>query len=400
MRVLYLTHRLPYAPNHPDRIRPYHVLRHLSRRHTVDLVSIVADDREASRAFELRDLADSVTTARVGRLQRAARMIAALAGSRPLTPLLVGDADVSRLMGSCLERVRPDVVLAHGPAVAPIALDPSVADLPLILDMAEVGSERWARLGLVGRVEKQWLYRRKASSLRGVERAAARAAHATLVDGEAERQVLADMGIDSRVLVVPSGVDRRQYRSPLAPVDEPRVVFCGAANNDLNEAAAVWLARDIWPRVRDSRPEASLRLVGTPDTWRVVELARRDHSIEIAASVADVRPFLWRSAVAVAPLAIAWGSHHRVLEATAAGLPSVVTGAVLESLPPEVSPACVRADDVDAFAYQIRRLLSMSGCERNAVARRARLDALDWERRLAALESILEPFAPAERRTA
>jgi hypothetical protein len=67
MRVLYLTHRLPYAPNRGDRIRAYHTVRYLAQRHQVDLVSLVHDDEEAARIGDLRPFVDSVTTARVRR---------------------------------------------------------------------------------------------------------------------------------------------------------------------------------------------------------------------------------------------------------------------------------------------------------------------------------------------
>src|SRR5207247_9362003 len=43
VRVLFLTHRLPYAPNRGDRIRAYHILRMLASRAEVELVSLVHD---------------------------------------------------------------------------------------------------------------------------------------------------------------------------------------------------------------------------------------------------------------------------------------------------------------------------------------------------------------------
>ena len=48
MRILALTHRLPYAPNRGDRLRAYHMLQHLREHADVELVSLVHDDEEAS----------------------------------------------------------------------------------------------------------------------------------------------------------------------------------------------------------------------------------------------------------------------------------------------------------------------------------------------------------------
>ena len=45
----------------------------------------------------------------------------------------------------------------------------------------------------------------------------------------------------------------------------------------------------------------------------------------VTGAVPEVQPFLWRSAVAAAPLQLARGIQNKVLEALAAGLPCVVT---------------------------------------------------------------------------
>ena len=42
----------------------------------------------------------------------------------------------------------------------------------------------------------------------------------------------------------------------------PVVLFSGALDRDRNVRAALWLCRDIWPRVRAGCPQAELQLVG------------------------------------------------------------------------------------------------------------------------------------------
>ena len=48
MKVLFLTHRLPYAPNRGDRNRAYHLLNAMSQFAEVSLCSLINDDEEAS----------------------------------------------------------------------------------------------------------------------------------------------------------------------------------------------------------------------------------------------------------------------------------------------------------------------------------------------------------------
>ena len=78
MRVWFLTHRLPYAPNRGDRIRAYHILDWLHRRAEVHLLSLVHDADEAQAA------ADDVRPRRIGphRAGAAAGEIASAASRR------------------------------------------------------------------------------------------------------------------------------------------------------------------------------------------------------------------------------------------------------------------------------------------------------------------------------
>ena len=41
--LLYLVHRLPYPPNKGDKVRSYHLLRHLAERHKVHLGTFIDD---------------------------------------------------------------------------------------------------------------------------------------------------------------------------------------------------------------------------------------------------------------------------------------------------------------------------------------------------------------------
>ena len=107
-------------------------------------------------------------------------------------------------------------------------------------------------------------------------------------------------------------------------------------------------------------------------------LADQDPSIVVTGQVPDIRPYLWQSAVAVAPLFEARGLQNKVLEAAAAGLPSVVTSPVWAGLPQQGLAACRLADDPHEFAAAVNHLLSLSPAARRAIAARADLASLTW----------------------
>jgi hypothetical protein len=86
-----------------------------------------------------------------------------------------------------------------------------------------------------------------------------------------------------------------------------------------------------------------------------------------------------------------------VLEAVAAGLPTIVTSQVADGLPSEVLSACRIADGTEAFADAIINCLAREDAERRAIVGSVDLAALSWEHRLAPLSRLLEAAARRER---
>jgi len=82
-----------------------------------------------------------------------------------------------------------------------------------------------------------------------------------------------DLAPHAPVIVVPIGVNVEAWRPVERPAPSARVVFCGVMDYAPNADAAAWLVREVWPRVRASRPDASLQLVGSNPTSAVRALA-------------------------------------------------------------------------------------------------------------------------------
>ena len=400
MRILYLTHRLPYTANRGDRIRAYHTLAFLAKSATVDLVSLVHSDEEARHANDLRGLANSVTVAPVrGKLARYGRAAAAAVSGGSLTHGLLDSASV---MSACRDQVvahRPDVVLALCSSMARFALEPPLRDLPLVIDMIDVDSEKWRNLSQSAAAPRRWIYAMEARRLAVFEARASTAAQSVLVVNERERAVLQQIAPAAVVHAIPNGVNCEELRPPDPPTGEPTVVFCGVMNYEPNEQGVLWFVREVWPAITAQHPSARFCVVGSEPTAAIRRLAEDDRRITVTGAVSDVRPYLWQSAVSVAPLLIARGIQNKVLEAVAAGLPCVVTPAVSGGLPAQVRPACIDAADARAFSTAVLGLLNKSAAERRAMAESADLGALNWGSRLSPLVAILDSAARRERIT-
>jgi sugar transferase (PEP-CTERM/EpsH1 system associated) len=388
LNVLLLTHRLPFAPNRGDRIRAYYLLEALARQASVDLVSLVHDRDEASQAHLLRDRVRSLTTARVVRLRSWARAAAALGTGQPLTHALLDAPGFTRALADLTSECPPDVVVALCSSMARFALTPPLDRLPLVLDLIDVDSEKWRQMGASGRGPLGWIYRREARVLGRFESLAANRAAATLVVNDRERTVLEAIAPNAPVHVVPNGIDAGRFTPPASPSPEPRVVFCGVMDYAPNVDGVLWFVREVWPRVRAAKSGARLTIVGARPTSAIRGLAS-DPSIEVTGTVPDVRPYLWQSAVSIAPLLIARGVQNKVLEALAAGLPCVVSTPVFEGVPDAARAGCVEGTTPSAFAASVIRLLSMRPDQRRQLAGQVDLSELSWRAAFAPLNSLI-----------
>lgn len=391
MRVLFLTHRLPFPPNRGDRIRAFNIIGSLARHADVEVVSLVHDDDERAQVGSLRRHFDiRVTPLPVPYLRTRAAAMLALAGTRrPLTHVLLDSPDAATALRAIVDERPPDVVLAYCSGMAKFALRAPLDRFPLVVDLVDLDSAKWAAMAEESRPPMRWIYERESRHLGAFERSAVLRAHASLVVNEREAAAVRRLEPRANVQVVPNGVELDTFAASGPPAEEPRVVFCGVMNYAPNVHAVSWFVREVWPEVRRICPAATFAIVGADPADAVLRLANPDLGIEVTGRVPETAPYLWRAAVSIAPLRIARGVQNKVLEAVAAGLPAVVTTDVFDGLPNEVRGACRVADTADEFARQTVRLLRLTGAERRAIAGRADCVALSWQRQMTPLTGVL-----------
>jgi sugar transferase (PEP-CTERM/EpsH1 system associated) len=351
-------------------------------------VSLVHDQDETSQVHHLQGRVRSVTIARVMRSRSWLRAAAALGTGQALTHALLDAPGFRRALDEVTAEHRPDVVVAFCSSMARFALEPPLDRIPLILDLVDVDSEKWRQMGTSTRGPLGWVYRREARVLAPFEAFAARRSAATLVVNDRERISLETLAPDAPVQVLPNGIDALRFTPPASPAPEPRVVFCGVMDYAPNVDGVLWFVKHVWPRVRQAIGDARLTLVGARPAPAIRALAS-DPSIEVTGTVPDVRPYLWKSAVSVAPLLIARGVQNKVLEALAAGLPCVVSPSVFAGIPDAARPGCVEGDTPAAFALSVIRLLSMRPDDRRRLATQVNLAELSWREAFAPLGALL-----------
>jgi glycosyltransferase involved in cell wall biosynthesis len=141
---------------------------------------------------------------------------------------------------------------------------------------------------------------------------------------------------DDCVKVVPNGVDL-EYFHPSEDLREARMlVMTGKMSYHANATAAVRFVKDVMPSVWARLPDARLWIVGQGPPADVVKLG--EGRVVVTGTVADIRPFLRKAAIAVAPIQYGVGIQNKVLEALACATPVIATPQAVGAL--EALPGC------------------------------------------------------------
>lgn len=386
--TLFLAHRVPYPPDRGDKIRGWHLLRHLAARGPVHLVAFADDPRDLNHDAVLAEVCASHHVAWRGKPQWRAGL-EALASGQPISVAAFADDGVKDRVRTLLAGKPIDTIFVFSGQMAQYV--PGGGVHRVVMDFCDVDSAKFATYATSARPPMGWVMAREARLLAAFEHEVADRADASLFVSEAEAALFRAAGPAPRVSVVENGIDTAFF-DPAAAFDRgaatPGLTFTGQMDYAPNVEAACWFASEVMPRLVERGIDLPFNIVGRAPTRAVEALA--GPRVCVTGEVPDVRPWLAAAPVAVAPLLTARGVQNKVLEAMAMARPIVASAVAAEGI--EHRGTLLVAADADAFTDRIVALLAdRAAAEAQGQAARACVeDRYGWAARLAALDAILD----------
>jgi glycosyltransferase involved in cell wall biosynthesis len=200
------------------------------------------------------------------------------------------------------------------------------------------------------------------------------------------------------LLTIPLAVDVPATPLSAAGADPPTILFVGAFAHYPNVDSALWLGRDVFPRVLQRVPQARLDIVGHEPGDEVRALG--GGPISVHGSVPDVTPYLDRAAVVVAPIRLGGSMRMKVLEPLAAGKAVVATPRAAEGVEATPGEHYILAADEDELVEALVDLLldRERRTTLGASARRWAEQNLGWGKGVEAFEGLYDSLITAANR--
>jgi polysaccharide biosynthesis protein PslH len=400
MKILWLNPGLLLPLDKGGKLRTWHLMRHLARRHQITFLSFADPDApEADRAGMSEVCAELVTVPRRDPTKGSLTFLLDAASHlvRRL-PYAVGKYRSAKLNSRLVNLLATgDFDLVVCDFLAPVANVPARLPCPSVLFTHNVEAEIWRRHAETAHspLRKALLSAQWRRTVR-FEREAVRRFDLVLAVSDTDRRTLLQAygPLRQAVHVVPTGVDTAYFADVTGPVRPRHMVFTGSMDWLPNEDAMLYFVHDVLPLIRREEPDATLAIVGRAPTPAIVKLGS-EYGVEVTGRVEDVRPHVAAGAVYIVPLRIGGGTRLKIFEAMAMGKPVVSTTIGAEGLPITPGADVLIADSPGTFADGVVRLFR-SEEERTRVGeagRRLVAEQYDWSAVFGHLEQALETAA-------
>jgi sugar transferase (PEP-CTERM/EpsH1 system associated) len=392
--LLYLVHRIPYPPNKGDKIRSYHILKHLSHNHRIHLGTFIDDEKDWEYVEKLKEICGETCFVKLDPQASRVRSLSGLIANQPLTLPYYRDAGLQKWVNNLLDTRHINNILVFSSAMAQYVNES--CSTHCVIDFVDVDSDKWKQYSKTKPWPLNWLYRRESRLLLEYERKIAKAFDASAFVSETESDFFKQLAPETaaKVTYFNNGVDA-EYFSPeninTNPYqsDTDTLVFTGVMDYWANIDAVEWFAHNIFTLIRTQLPSVEFYIVGSRPTARVTALSALP-GITVTGSVEDIRPYIAHAALVVVPLRIARGIQNKVLEAMAMEKTVIASPQAAEGIRALHSQELFVEDKEQNFADRIIAQIKNGPNMKIGSAARARiLEDYSWRKILDQVDTLL-----------
>ncbi|MFZ5979901.1 MAG: glycosyltransferase family 4 protein [Candidatus Zixiibacteriota bacterium] len=404
MKILLITHLVPYPPKGGVTLRNYNLLKETAAHHEIHMVTFYQrvhhrDEQELKHSIEeVRKLCRRLEVYPVptdySRFGWYALLFFNLFSLTPYSVWRYSSNPMTAVIKNLLEEEKFDlmelgtIALGNFCRLAP--------DLPKVLVHHNIESHLLLRRSKYYRNPLARLYVAwQGWKLKRYERKISRRIdyHTTVSQGD--KDILSEYCQDARIEVVPNGVDTEYFRATDDPVTPNSLIYVGGMTWFPNYDAIQYFLEEIWPLVNAEAPDATFIHIGRQTSDEFEKLSRKNPNLKFLGYVDDIRPEITKAAVYIVPLRIGGGTRLKILDALSMGSAIVSTSIGCEGIEVTDGEDILVADDPYTFAQKIIGLFRQPE-KREAMSLKARQTALEkysWKIIAPKLENVYRTAA-------
>lgn len=364
MKLLWLSHFIPYPPRGGAHQRSFNLIRHMSHKAEISLVALNqeghARDLLSAYESELRKCCGEVIVWELPYRWRGLHWWMRL-GLSPLDRYPMGcRGRWSKALGiewqKILESHRDSVI--HFDSIDLALYAPPTKGFKKILNHHNCESAMVKRRA---ELERNPLKRRLLASetvkIEELERRLCAEFDVNITVSDLDTEHLKSRAPSAQFHVVENGTDTRYFFPSDTPPEPNSLVFAGSLGWYPNLSAIRYFDAEIWPLIRKRRPNVKFYIAGQTPSQGLMSWGQSNPHVTLVPNPEDIRPWIARGAVFVCPIIDGGGTKLKLLDAMAMGKAIVSTGVACEGLSVTNGENILVADTPQDFADKVLNVL-------------------------------------------
>lgn len=399
-RLIVVSPTFPHPLVSGGKIRVYNILKHLSQRFSITLLSLAEpeddsrNNRDALKFLE-RLVIVPINQNKIAQLMRLIGNWHRWLLGTPAEILVKRSTKMSKALERLLSSNKYDAVqieYAQGMQYLPIVKSFGVPSLVVSHDVSFISQQRKAK---VCKGIHRWFWRAESHRMRSYEQREWRNFERIVAMSEIDRSHILKLIPGAEVDIVPNGVDIVKF-SIQSEDKIPTLVFVGWMRHMPNRDGLAWFLDTIWPIIREKHLTVQFQIIGRGLPKKLIKRVDSDVRIKYLGYIEDIQSFVGKAWISVVPIRIGSGSRLKILESLALGTPVVSTTVGCEGIPFRNGKEICIADKPDKFARTVIQLLAdkEERMQLSSNGRKLVEKHYDWERiGMLAADSVLKTIS-------
>lgn len=389
MKILYIVPFVPWEV----RVRSFNLIPRLARKHEIYLLCVSDAAPTETQEEWLSRYCEEVIHVKHSRWNGALNCARVLPTKTPLRMAYCKSRTASDAVRRLCRRIRPDVLYVE--RWRPLAFVPENLEVPIVCDPTDSMTLYNRRLKSAGSWWERLIGWEEFKKFSNCEGKLAKRANVCVFCSKVDLDCVREQVPQARYEIVPNGVDCEKFRFKDESEEEPAtIIFTGSFNYGPNRHAASYFLDEILPLIQTSVPAAKFWAVGNGAT-RAMARYRGRVGFETVGFVSDLRSYIAKATVAVAPLTVGSGVSNKLGEGFAVGTAVVATHLACGDLPVENGRELLVANNAKEFAEHCVMLIKSQRLRRDMAERARRFveQQYDWETVSEKMEYVMQRVA-------
>ncbi len=355
MKLLFIANRFPYPPFRGDKLKIYNLVKQLSQKHEVDLITFVEQDSDYQYVNELKSIFSNVILIRLPKWKSIFNVLFGFLNSKPLQVNYFKSNTFKLQLDELLKNNHYDAIHVQHLRMAQYAIN--INHPKKILDLPDAFSLYWQRrksikrnffVKILDQIESKKVLKYEQLVLNKFPR--------NLVCSSEDALFLKTKHQVDNVDILPNGVDVHTFK-PLNHdySKHDTLLFTGNMDYAPNVDAVIYFVESILPII--SQKMAVKFVIAGQRPIEKVKALHNGTSIFVTGFIQDLTQTYNSASVVVAPLRFGAGTQNKVLEAMAMGIPVVCSNIGFEGLGIQNGEGAFMKTDAESFANQVITLL-------------------------------------------